>query len=87
MNIADLTREVECTFNQYSIKQVPIRIEWLESYVAEKIKNLAKYRERLESGKKMQRHQLVALQQYPQQIKDTQLIIRALKEAYAHRGA
>jgi hypothetical protein len=87
LHIETLTREIECTFRDYAIEQIPARIEWLESYVAGKIKNLSQYKARLESGKKMQRHQLIAIKQYPFSIAETQLVIRAIKEAYAHRTA
>ncbi len=85
MHIERLTAEIEATFKETPLEQIPARIKWLESYVADREKYLSVYKARLESGKKMQRHQMVAIRQFPKCIAETSLVIRALKEGYEYR--
>jgi hypothetical protein len=85
MDIERLTLEIECTFRDYPIDQIPARIEWLEEYTNRLAKHLNDYIARQAAGKKMQRHQMVGIRQYPARIKEERLFIRALKEAYAYR--
>jgi len=87
MHIEDLTREVECTFRDYAIDRIPARIAQLEDILKGETKRLNSYIERMKAGKKMQRHHMVALRRSPDFIQELTLIIRALREGYAHRTA
>lgn len=85
MNIERLTLEIEYTFRDYTIDQIPARIKWLEEYTNGLAEQLNSFLARKVAGKKLQHHQIVGIRQYPTRIDETRLIIRALKEAYVYR--
>lgn len=87
MDIERLTLEIECTFRDYPIDQIPARIAELEGIRKGETKRLDSYIERMKAGKKLQRHHMIAFRHAPAFIEELTLIIRALREGYAHRTA